>query len=261
MTEDNNTSLIPIGSTGLVRVGNTINITNKLLGILTTKEFEDKYGTVQINEEKYTSVNFAESKFRNGDPIKEARTKDEWNYCSQNLIPAYCSYLNNPENDSIFGKLYNYFCLLDKRGLAPEGWNIIDDFPRKETFELMSKEYWRIKHYTGNHADGNQELVEYSKNNNASLFNAFPSGQRDQYGNFIGLNEVFKCWTDHSNYDRPDLQKLKPSDRIDVLSIKDFTIRSGINLGMGWLGSKRHSVEGCGSGLSIRFIKLNGSSI
>lgn len=259
MTDDNNKikSIIPIGAKGIVRVDNSINITNKLLGILTTSEFEDKYGAVQINENKYTSLNFAESKFRNGDPIKEARTEDEWKYCSQNLIPAYCSYLNNPENDLIFGKLYNYFCIIDKRGLAPQGWDFIDDFPRsKETNELMSINYWKIMHY-----NNELDLVEYSKNNNDSLFNALPSGIREENGDFYGIYENFMCWTNHSEYDHSDLQQLKQTDRIDILRINKWVVSNGINLGMGWLGSKRHSVINCGSGLSIRFIKFNGSSI
>jgi hypothetical protein len=268
VTDDNKieNSLIPIGSTGIVRVDNTINITNKLLGILTTKEFEVKYGAIQINESKYTSLNFAETKFRNGDSIKEARTEDEWKYCVQNQIPACCSYNNNPQNDLHFGKLYNFYCISDSRGLAPNGWEIIDRFPSKrvsdlqskyfDVFELMSESDWELEYF-----NTNQELVNHSKNNNSSLFNAKPSGMRDEYGNFLGLNSHFSCWTGHSEDGESNFDKPKTPSKINILRINRYSISQTINLGMGWLGSKLHSVANFGEGHSIRFKKHNGSSI
>jgi uncharacterized protein (TIGR02145 family) len=59
-------------------------------------------------------------RFRNGDPIPEARTKEEWSKAS----PAWCYYENDPENGTKYEKLYNWYALVDPRGLAPEGWHV-----------------------------------------------------------------------------------------------------------------------------------------
>jgi uncharacterized protein (TIGR02145 family) len=37
---------------------------------------------------------------------------------------AWCYYENVPENVKEYGKLYNWFAVNDKRGLAPKGWNV-----------------------------------------------------------------------------------------------------------------------------------------
>lgn len=62
--------------------------------------------------------------FRNGDPIPHARTKKEWQKAEQNKQPAWCYYKNNPLRGFKYGKLYNWYAVIDNRGLAPKGWHI-----------------------------------------------------------------------------------------------------------------------------------------
>lgn len=62
--------------------------------------------------------------FRNLDPIMEAKTDKEWIRAGEQGIPAWCYYNNDPANNEIFGKLYNWHAVNDKRGLAPEGYRI-----------------------------------------------------------------------------------------------------------------------------------------
>ena len=40
---------------------------------------------------------------------------------------AYCNYNNNENNVETYGRLYNWYTVNDKRGLAPEGWHIPTD--------------------------------------------------------------------------------------------------------------------------------------
>lgn len=65
--------------------------------------------------------------FQNGDSIKEAKTAEEWINAGENEQPAWCYYENNLENGAKFGKLYNWYAVNDKRGLAPKGWRIPGD--------------------------------------------------------------------------------------------------------------------------------------
>lgn len=62
--------------------------------------------------------------FRNLDSIMEAKTDEEWVNAGKQGIPAWCYYNNDPRNNEIFGKLYNWYAVNDKRGLAPEGYRV-----------------------------------------------------------------------------------------------------------------------------------------
>jgi len=62
--------------------------------------------------------------FRNLDPIMEAKTDEEWVRAGEQGIPAWCYYDNDPANNELFGKLYNWHAVNDKRGLAPEGYRV-----------------------------------------------------------------------------------------------------------------------------------------
>lgn len=62
--------------------------------------------------------------FRNLEHIMEAKTDEEWIRAGEQGIPAWCYYDNDPANNELFGKLYNWQAVNDKRGLAPEGYRI-----------------------------------------------------------------------------------------------------------------------------------------
>jgi len=65
--------------------------------------------------------------FRNGDPIPEAKTNEEWKKAGENKQPAWCYYDNDPKNGAKYGKLYNWYAVSDPRGLAPNGWHVPTD--------------------------------------------------------------------------------------------------------------------------------------
>lgn len=72
---------------------------------------------------KWMSYNLDTYCFRNGDSIPEATSLEEWNQFSDEHKPAWCYYNNDVENKYL-GKLYNWYAINDKRGLAPKGWHI-----------------------------------------------------------------------------------------------------------------------------------------
>jgi hypothetical protein len=83
--------------------------------------------TVTIGTQVWMTKNLDVDKFRNGDPIPQARTGEEWEWACMNEIPAWCFYENNPENGIKYGRLYNVYAVNDPRGLAPQGWHIPSD--------------------------------------------------------------------------------------------------------------------------------------
>ena len=80
--------------------------------------------SVTIGEQEWTTRNLETSYFRNGDPILEASSREEWEAAAESKIPAWCNYENNPVYGAKYGKLYNWYAVNDPRGLTPEGWHI-----------------------------------------------------------------------------------------------------------------------------------------
>ena len=88
---------------------------------------------IKIGDQIWMNKNLDIATFKNGDPIQEAKTPDEWRKAIDNKQPAWCYYENDPKNGKIYGKLYNWFAINDSRGLAPEGWRI----PKKVDLEVF----------------------------------------------------------------------------------------------------------------------------
>jgi uncharacterized protein (TIGR02145 family) len=75
---------------------------------------------IKIGTQIWMSENLNVDCFSNGDPIPEAKTKDEWEVAGSNKQPAWCLY----KNTQFLGKLYNYYALSDIRRIEPEGWRL-----------------------------------------------------------------------------------------------------------------------------------------
>jgi len=92
--------------------------------------------TVKIGTQVWASKNLDVDKFRNGEPIPEVKTMQEWNMAMENKQPGWCYYINDPANGAKYGKLYNWYAVNDPRGLAPNGyhvpgndeWTVLTDF-------------------------------------------------------------------------------------------------------------------------------------
>jgi uncharacterized protein (TIGR02145 family) len=93
-------------------------------GTLTDSRDGKVYKTVVIGTQTWMAENLNVSSFRNGDPIPEAKTDEEWIKAGENEQPAWCYYNNDPKNGVKFGKLYNWYAVNDPRGLASLGWHV-----------------------------------------------------------------------------------------------------------------------------------------
>ncbi len=101
----------------------------------------NEYQTVKIGDQWWMAENLKVTKFRNGNLIYEAATKEDWT----NGFSAYCSF-----GGSAPGLLYNWSAVTDTAGLAPEGWRIPtdDDWKKLEkavgmTSDQADKSGWR----------------------------------------------------------------------------------------------------------------------
>lgn len=155
---------------------------------------EPKFKEVIIGKQIWMAENLNVDKFRNGDPILEVMSGAEWEKVaavpslfdppSGNEKPAWCYHGNDPENGTKFGKLYNWYAVNDKRGLAPKGWHI----PTK-------KEWQELADYLGINEAGTKMKSRSGwgsgcYNTNSSGFSALPGGDRSPHGEFYGRGEA-----------------------------------------------------------------------
>ena len=92
------------------------------------KEFSDSIvKEISIGKQVWTTENLNVEKFQNGDLIPFVETDEQWHEAGENEQPAWCYYDNDPSNGKKYGKLYNWYAIIDPRGLAPEGWHIPSD--------------------------------------------------------------------------------------------------------------------------------------
>jgi uncharacterized protein (TIGR02145 family) len=134
--------------------------------------------TVTIGTQVWMTKNLDVDRFRNGDPIPEAKTTEEWENAGENKQPAWCYYDNDPKNGEKYGKLYNWYAVSDSRGLAPEGWHV----PSNDEWTVLTDNLgsgYKIKDTYGWTSNGNE-----TKSTNSSGFSGLPGGDRSYVGSF-----------------------------------------------------------------------------
>ena len=128
----------------------------------------------RIGNQTWMAANLDIATFRNGDPIPEAKSKEEWIAACKAKQPAWCYYNNDPANGKKYGRMYNWYAVNDSRGLAPAGWHI----PTLQEWIQFEKSV---------EATGAGILFECP--DEASGFCANGGGYRFSNGNFSGLEE------------------------------------------------------------------------
>lgn len=77
------------------------------------------YEILSIGSQCWTKQNLKTSRFNNGDVIATGLDSNTW---ENTTLPAYKIYNDSAQYDSLFGKLYNYYTIVDSRGVCPVGW-------------------------------------------------------------------------------------------------------------------------------------------
>ncbi|MBK9224044.1 MAG: fibrobacter succinogenes major paralogous domain-containing protein [Flavobacterium sp.] len=81
----------------------------------------NSYQIINICNQKWTKKNLNVSHYKNGDI-----TTTLPNQANNQIQGAWC-YINDPANETTYGKLYNWYAVNDPRGLAMTGWHIPTD--------------------------------------------------------------------------------------------------------------------------------------
>ncbi len=190
----------------IVILSNDINNSiDSLTGLTRIKnENQSNYKTVKIGNQTWMVDNLNVSTFRNGDPIPEARTNEEWEKAGKDRKPAWCYYDNDPKNDAKYGKLYNWYAVNDPRGIAPAGWHISTVTEWMVLIEFLGGELYagtKMKSMNGwayinaIKTVGGSIITPGRPNNgtNKSGFSGLPSGCRGE--SFHNLGKIGIWWT------------------------------------------------------------------
>jgi uncharacterized protein (TIGR02145 family) len=145
---------------------------------------------VIIGSQVWASKNLDVSTFRDGDPIPEAKTKEEWVLASNNKQPTWCYYNYDPFFGKKYGKLYNWYAVKDPRGLAPNGWKIPTQSEWRELINFLGGEQ-----NAGTKLKSTEGWLEGRNGLNSSGFSGFPGGFCNIDGYTSGLGNYGDWWS------------------------------------------------------------------
>lgn len=82
------------------------------------------YQTVVIGSQEWMAEDLKVTKYRNGDAILTDQSHNQWQQSTEGI---WTYYDNDPANNDLYGKLYNWYATVDSRGLCPTGWRTPTD--------------------------------------------------------------------------------------------------------------------------------------
>jgi uncharacterized protein (TIGR02145 family) len=139
---------------------------------------------VRIGNQDWMCENLNADHYQNGDHIPEVKDTREWGTLKTG---AWCNYNNDPENGKKYGKLYNWYAVNDRRGLAPKGWHI----PRYTEFLALATKV----NLDGNALKAVGQISKWTKGYNISGFSSLMSVHRSYNGTFHDICSSSYFWS------------------------------------------------------------------
>lgn len=149
------------------------------------------YDVIFINGQSWMKQNLKVTRYKNGDLIGTTDNPKK-DISSQGYCDYEWVYDDNPQNDSVYGRLYTWYAVANSKGLCPPGWHI----PSESEWATLSE-------YFGGDQLSAEKLKEegtehwHSPNyaEDVSEFGALPGGLRIYFGSFSELNSSGFWWT------------------------------------------------------------------
>lgn len=158
-----------------------------------SNEFNISSQFVTICNQTWMRNNLNVSQYKNGDVIPQVSASGWANLTTG----AWCYYNNDPANELTYGKLYNWYAVVDPRGLAPEGWHVptknewttlIDCLGGSAVAGVKMKETGTLHWLSPNTAA-----------NNISGFTGLPGGWRVDFGDYSNIG-IGGFWWSRTEY-------------------------------------------------------------
>lgn len=133
-------------------------------------------------QQLWTISNLKVSHYRNGEVIPQVTDPTVWEALTTG---AWCYYDNDPANEAVYGKLYNWYAVNDPRGLAPAGYHI------PSSGEWLSLTSCLVNN---NFTAAKMKDTSFPFGSNSSGFTGLPGGSRYR-GLFGGIGANGTWWT------------------------------------------------------------------
>ena len=153
------------------------------------------YDVVTIGTQRWLKQNLNVTHYRNGNTIPNVTNNTTW---SNLTTGAYSDYNNTPDNSTTYGRLYNWYTVVDSRNLCPTGWHVPSD-----------AEWTTLTDYLGGESIAGGKLIEpgtthwQSPNTgatNVTGFTALPAGFHSGGGTYayIGIEGIWWSSTEYN---------------------------------------------------------------
>lgn len=157
-----------------------------------------KYKTVKIGTQEWFSENLRTSLYNDGTPIEKVVDDKTWANISTG---AWCYYNNDPSNNNLYGKLYNWYSVSsstnENKNICPSGWKVPSDSDWSILINYLGEEKvtgGKMKEVGTAHWNSpNTDAT------NSSLFTARPGGFRYDYGDYFGFGVSGFWWSASEN--------------------------------------------------------------
>ncbi len=213
------------------------------------------YDLVEIGGQCWFADNLATDQYRNGDAIPTGLDNATW---STTTNGAFAVYNNDPVNDSIYGKLYNWYTTVDNRGLCPAGWHVPTDCEWMYLEGSLGMTLQQQQN-TGNRGDLEGGMLKSISgwslpNNGASNitgFSAIAGGNSNNSSENIGLYGFWWCSSDYSDSDA--WYRRLTSGLGDI--VRNNVVSKSMGLSVRCLkDSETPSIQGCTDGAACNFL-------
>jgi uncharacterized protein (TIGR02145 family) len=147
------------------------------------------YQTIKIGNQWWMAENLKVTHYQNGDAMPEVIDNAAWEGLTTG---AHCAYNNNINNVAIYGRLYNWYAVIDSRNIAPTGWHVPSD-----------AEWETLVDYVGGTSEGGKMketgMAHWVSPNtgatNESGFSALPGGLRYYNGTYNDMGYYANFWS------------------------------------------------------------------
>ena len=153
------------------------------------------YTSVTIGTQEWMSENLRTTKYSDGASIPNVTDGNTF----YNLRTGACSDNDSISyNDSIYGKLYNWYAVSDSRNLCPTGWHV----PTDAEWTVLT-EYLGANGHNGKEGVALKSTSDWDDNGNGTDdygWNALPSGGRFYNGDFVGIGSNGNWWSSSEKF-------------------------------------------------------------
>jgi uncharacterized protein (TIGR02145 family) len=156
----------------------------------TVKDIDgNSYHTTTIGKQVWMVENLKVIHYRNGVEIPNVGDHMKWSFLETG---AYCDYDNSPLSNDVYGRLYNFYTIENKK-LCPDGWHVPSD-----------DEWTALSTYLGKNDSIGAKLKATgtyywsgtnSEATNESGFTALPGGNRASNGAFAYIGGCGYWWS------------------------------------------------------------------